>query len=231
LNILPLHLIKTFFLIYGNKKLLFNHLKIFGMKTKSIQKQQVSVESQNELFNQYVNPYLDFIYWICIRYTICGYYIDDNYNEVQLLLYKYIHTYNPERPLKTWLYAVVSRAVREMSRRHSVMASEKCEFDFSNFADPDSWYYDVESSRKADYLTNYRLLFSDDVLWALEQLNPIFRETLLLSLAGYTMREIASISYRAGNLEHLNEDTVKSRLFLARKYMKRLIDRYGRRRV
>jgi DNA-directed RNA polymerase specialized sigma24 family protein len=98
------------------------------------------------------------------------------------------------------------------------------------FTDSGSWYYDVEGSRKADYLTNYRLLFSDDVLWALEQLNPIFRETLLLTLAGYTTRETAHISYQAGSLKHLNEETVRSRLHLARKQMRRLIDESGNRR-
>lgn len=141
---------------------------------------------------------------------------------------KYIHTYNPERgPVKTWLYAVASRAVRTLnaSRRQGLVY----EYDLSRIAD-DFYYYDVETSSKADYLTNYRLFFSDDILWALDQLNAVYRETLLLFLSGYKMREIAHISYCAGSLESKNIETVKSRLRLARKQMRRMIDKGGNRR-
>jgi DNA-directed RNA polymerase specialized sigma24 family protein len=44
------------------------------------------------------------------------------------------------------------------------------------------------------------------------------------------MREIVDISYSTGNLESKNIETVKSRLHLARKQMRRMIDENGNRR-
>jgi DNA-directed RNA polymerase specialized sigma24 family protein len=123
---------------------------------------------------------------------------------------------------------VASRAVRYLdTRRRQEPVSE---YDLSQISN-DFYYYDVELSGKADYLANYRLLFNDDILWALDSLNPGYRETLLLYLSGYKMREIADISYRCGSLPSRSEDTVKSRLYLARKQMQRLIDKGGKRRV
>ena len=202
------------------------------MKAIQVQTQNVSVHETSSLLNQqlyeqYVSPYTRLIYWICIKHSVCRYYIEDNYQEALTVLYKYIHTYDPERgEIKPWLCTIVSRLVRKQNRTHCNTIND---YDLSQIAD-DYCYYDVESSRRSDYLTNYRLLFSDDILAALEQLNPVYREALLLYLSGYKMREIADISYMAGNLESRNTETVKSRLHMARKHMRRMIDEHGNRR-
>jgi DNA-directed RNA polymerase specialized sigma24 family protein len=72
--------------------------------------------------------------------------------------------------------------------------------------------------------------YSDDILEALNRLKPIYREALLLQQAGYRLNEIMEISFRNGNLKTRNIETVKSRLFLAKQQMRRLIDRNGERR-
>lgn len=79
-------------------------------------------------------------------------------------------------------------------------------------------------------LTNYRQFYNDDVLRALDRLNPIFREALMLQQAGYKLEEIMEITYRNGTLKTRNIETVKSRLFLAKKRMRQLIDRDGNKR-
>lgn len=205
------------------------------MKIKSIQKQKSLVESQvvsisfekrNELFEIYVKPYMNFIYWLVIKYTSHRFYIDEFYNEVLLIFYKHIHTYDPNRRIQTWLHVIVSRAVGRLNRRYSNTLSE---YDLSQIAD-DYYYYDIEPSRKVDYLTNYRLLFNDDILWALNKLSSVQRETLLLHLSGYSDNEIVNISFKSGTLKNKHTETVKSRLFIARKHMRRMIDENGNRR-
>jgi DNA-directed RNA polymerase specialized sigma24 family protein len=78
---------------------------------------------------------------------------------------------------------------------------------------------------------NYRSLYGDDVLTALESLKPIYREALLLQQAGYKLSEIMEISYHNGNLKTKNIETVKSRLFLAKQQMRQLINRDGEKRT
>jgi RNA polymerase sigma factor (sigma-70 family) len=208
------------------------------MKTIPVQTQIVSADTTTDFFNRYelykkyVIPYSRLIYWMCIKHSSSRYYLKDNYQEVLAVLFNGIHTYNPERgDIKTWLCAVAKHTVWDLNEKyckysHCNTANEP---DLSQIAD-DYCYYDVENSSKCDYLINYRLLFSDDILDALEQLSPILRETLLLYLSGYKLREIADISYKSGNLKIKNIETVKSRLYYARNQMRRLIDEHGNRR-
>ena len=76
-------------------------------------------------------------------------------------------------------------------------------------------------------MDNYRQYYNDDILKALEQLAPIHREALLLQQAGYKMEEIVEISFQNGNLKTKNMDTIKSRIFLAKKQMRNLLTRDG----
>jgi RNA polymerase sigma factor (sigma-70 family) len=169
---------------------------------------------------------------MCIKYSAYRYHIEDNYQEVLAELYKCIHTYTPERgSIKSWLCTIAKYTVLDKDRKHCRHSHSNTafEYDFSQVAD-DYSYYDVASSRKADYLTNYKLLFSDEILDALDALEYIHREALLLHLAGYKLREIADISYRSGNLKNRSTYTIGSRLFKAKQQMRRLIDEHGNRR-
>ena len=76
-------------------------------------------------------------------------------------------------------------------------------------------------------LDNYRQYYNDDILEALDQLAPIHKEALLLQQAGYKLEEIVEISFQNGNLKSKNMDTIKSRIFLAKKQMRTLITRDG----
>lgn len=68
------------------------------MKTIPVKNQSVSADAtvsfanQYELYRQYVIPYSNMVYWICIKYSACRYDIEDNYQNVSILLYK-IHPY------------------------------------------------------------------------------------------------------------------------------------------
>lgn len=79
-------------------------------------------------------------------------------------------------------------------------------------------------------LDNYRELFSDDVLSALESLKPTYREALILQLAGYKLEEITKILHEKGSLKSANVETTKSRIFLAKKQLRELLTRDGKRK-
>lgn len=77
-------------------------------------------------------------------------------------------------------------------------------------------------------IDNYRELYNDDILNALDQLKPQYRRALLYQQAGYRLKEIAEIEYRNGALESRNIETIKSRLFLARQTLQQLLTRDGK---
>ena len=74
---------------------------------------------------------------------------------------------------------------------------------------------------------NWRQFYNDDIIQALDSLNPIHRDALILQEAGYSLKEIAEIEYKKGRLESRNIDTVKSRLFLARRTLMKKLNRNG----
>ena len=79
-------------------------------------------------------------------------------------------------------------------------------------------------------MENYREFYNDDILSALDSLKPIYREALLLQQAGYKLEEIVEISYRNGNMKSRSLDTMKSRIFLAKQQMRKLITPDGEKR-
>ena len=52
----------------------------------------------------------------------------------------------------------------------------------------------------------------------------------LLQQAGYKLEEIVEISYRNGNMKSRSLDTMKSRIFLAKQQMRKLITPDGEKR-
>ena len=156
-------------------------------------------------------------------------YIDDNYVEALVNYYNYIDTYDPCRPLATWLHIVCKRFVHnlEMRRSKETKSTDDVEIDNS----PELSYNPQDISENVLGVDNWRELYDDDILWALETLKPIYREAFILQQAGYKLNEIVEISYQNGNLRSRNIDTIKSRLFLARLQLQALLTRDGKRRV
>lgn len=163
------------------------------------------------------------IYSICIKYTFEDSDIEDNYSEVLVNFFRYIESYNPQRQLKSWIYAVAQRHVFDLNKRNSLMKVSD-NVDVVNLPDmEDSGHV----SGNCLGMDNYRQYYNDDILEALDQLAPIHKEALLLQQAGYKLEEIVEISFQNGNLKSKNMDTIKSRIFLAKKQMRTLITRDG----
>lgn len=185
------------------------------------------IELRTELFNRYILPNRNLVYRLCIRYTFLQENIADNYSEALVNFFRYITTYDPQRSLLNWIHIVTKRFVMEQNRRHGRLpVSENVDISklASSLSDED------ETHSNAMGMDNYREFYNDDILAALDQLKPIYREALLLQQAGYKLEEIVEISYRNGNMKSRSMDTMKSRIFLAKQQMRKLITPDGEKR-
>ena len=63
-------------------------------------------------------PHKNLIYSICIKYTFNQEDIEDNYIEALANFFKYMDSYDPARPVKTWIYAVTKRLVADLNTRN-----------------------------------------------------------------------------------------------------------------
>ena len=197
--------------------------------------QLISEEVANKrkaLFDKYVTPYHRMIYKLCMRYSFQSSNVEDNYVEVLTNLYKYIETYNPEKPIKTWLHIVTKRCVYDLDQRRKKQQDlRNDDNDIELITNMDELADNGQISENVMGIDNYEELYNDDILAALKQLKPTYRRALIYQQAGYKLKEIAEIEYQNGALESRNIDTIKSRLFLARQQLQQLLTRDGKRRT
>lgn len=179
---------------------------------------------KNELFKKYVIPHLNMIYKLVITYSMKKAYIQDNYVECLNNYYNYIETYDPNKDIRTWLHIVCKRFVKALELKRSKGAQES---DLEEAPNEDLLYDPNKITDNMMGVDNWREMYSDEVLDALNKIGPIYREALLLQMAGYSLKEIAEISYKNGNLKTCNVDTIKSRLFLAKKGLRKILSQYG----
>lgn len=185
------------------------------------------IERRTELFNRYILPNRNLVYRLCIRYTFLQENIADNYSEVLVNFFKYITTYDPQRCILNWIHIVTKRFVMEQNRRHGRLPVAE---NINVYALASSLSDEDDTHGNAMGMENYREFYNDDILNALDQLKPIYREALLLQQAGYKLEEIVEISYRNGNMKSRSMDTMKSRIFLAKQQMRKLITPDGEKR-
>ncbi len=188
-----------------------------------------SAKRRAELLQKYVMPHKNLIYSICIKYTYNQENVEDNYLEALVNFFKYMDSYDPARPVKTWIYAVTKRLVADLNNRNKTRMPANDNIDISELRS--ALLDDDEPSENCMGMDNYHELYSDEVLWALDQLKPIYREALLLQQAGYKIGEIMEITYENGTLQTKNIETVKSRLFLAKSQLRKLLTRDGKKRM
>lgn len=181
---------------------------------------------KHALFNQYVTPHLNMIYKLVIQYSMNKSYVDDNYSECLINYYNYIDTYDPSRPIRTWLHIVCKRFVHNLEMRR--VKSTQATTDDVSIENSEEVAYDPSAvSENVLSVENWRTMYNDDILFAIESLKPIYKEAFILQQAGYKLHEIVEISYQNGNLKSRNIDTIKSRLFLARQQLQTLLTRNG----
>ena len=168
------------------------------------------------------------VYKLCINYTYNSSNVEENYTEVLVNFYRRIETYDPERPITTWLHIVTKRQVAEIERRRKRQDNKDYDQDIESFAES---LPEDDCCGNVMGIENYSELYNDDILHALKNMKSIHRDALLLQEAGYSLKEIAEIEFEKGTLKSNNIETIKSRLYLARQYMKNHITRDGKRKA
>lgn len=172
-------------------------------------------------------PHKGMIYDISIKFTREQRHIEDNYSDALVAMFRYIETYNPQRDIKSWIYAVATRLIFDANTRNGRIA-------INHHINVDQVVDDMvgdDSGCNCMGLENYREHYNDDILQALDTLSPIHKEALLLQQAGYKVEEIAEITFQNGTLRSKSTETIKSRLYLAKQGMQRLINNKGEKRV
>lgn len=196
--------------------------------TRTLSEEELKdIAHRTELFNRYILPNRNLVYRLCIRYTFAQEDIADNYSEVLVNFFRYITTYDPERCILNWIHIVTKRFVAEQNRRHGRMPVSE---NVNVYSLASSLSDEDDAHGNAMGMENYREHYNDDILDALDSLKPIYREALLLQQAGYKLEEIVEISHRNGNLKSRSLDTMKSRIFLAKQQMRKLITPDGEKR-
>ena len=173
---------------------------------------------KRELFDKYVMPHYDFVRKLCERYTASRNDVDDLFNDVLLNLYKYIETYDASRDLKNWLHVVTKRYVFARNRKNFKITG--FELDIENVSYEELGYEEMTCSYGKG-------LYGDDLLAALGLMPEIHRKAFEMQMSGYSLKEIAKILNESGELESKNINTVKTRVFNARKFLREHVDREG----
>lgn len=190
-----------------------------------------SIEKRTQLFYKYVYPYKNLIFHICIKHTASYEDVRDNYNEVLVNFYKYVDTYDTSKSIKTWIYAVTVRLVYDLETRRKRFQRTGDVGDISVEQIVSDELLDEDGpSANAMTLENYQELYSDEVLYALDRIRPMYREPFLLQVAGYRLDEITEILHQQGSMKNANIETTKSRIFLAKKRLRELLTRDGKRK-
>lgn len=177
-------------------------------------------DKKRELFDKYVMPNYDFVKKLCERYTASSQDVDENFNDVLLNLYMYIETYDDSRDLKNWLHIVTKRYVFSVNKRRL----KHCNF-----------LQDIEAVRGNGSDCEYKPCemsycdsgYNDGLSIALELMPQIHRKAFEMQMSGYSLKEIAKILNESGELESKNINTVKTRVFNARKFLREHVDREG----
>ena len=151
-------------------------------KSKKNKDQNASVERRTELFKQLIEPNVNLVFRLSIRFTNNPQDIEENYSECLTNLFRYIHTYNPEKSLANWIFICCKRLIYDLNRKRGAWKTtdDLCPDDIiSHYSESNS-----EASGNCMGLHNFAEYFTDDVLKALTRLKPIYREARLLQQEG-----------------------------------------------
>lgn len=185
------------------------------------------IQKRTELFNKYIMPYLNMIYKLCKNYSNCSQNVEENYSDVLINFYRRIETYDPSRPIRTWIHICVKRQVWASERHRSAHYNKDYDHDIEDYEE--ELIDDEHVSNCVLGVDNWREYYNSDIIYILDSMNPLHRDALILQEAGYSLKEIANIEYQRGNMKSPNIETIKSRLRVARIYLKNNLTRNGQR--
>lgn len=192
-----------------------------------IERDPAVIARRTALFNKYIIPFVNMIYKLCKDYSWDPRNVPENYSEVMVNFYRRIETYDTSRPIRAWIHTCVKHQVWACEKQRQIHNNKDYDNDIEDYEE--ELLSDDHISGNALGVDNWRELYNQDIVEVLDELKPRYRDALILQEAGYSLREIAQIEYEKGSLRTPNIDTIKSRLRLARQYLKDNIDRDGQR--
>lgn len=147
--------------------------------------------NNNKLFELYIVPNLGEIKSLTRYYTLKPDDVNDNYQEILLELFKYIHTYNNTKSLKTWLHIAVKRYCLNHYRKNTITLEKTNEKVLLIADDCQEYDYDKE-------------LF-------VNILNPTEKRVLYYLMQGYGKTEICKVLHLTECIctKHINEIRLK----------------------
>lgn len=186
--------------------------------------QELTREQREQKFNELIGPHHEFIRKLVAYYSDHSQNVDENFNTVLFDFYRYIHTYNGGRPLKTWIHSVVKNNVWTINKERAKEAARIADAEFNP----------VEKSKKPDNFIDLEngLLsmadkLSDEVYNALLSLPPLLLSVFVLQIQGYSIDEITNIEYSRGHISRRSSDIIKNRIFFARKKLREKLISHG----
>lgn len=201
------------------------------MMEEKAKKAKHDPNENHALFRKYVIPNLDEIRSLVFFYSANKQEVDANYNFVLTEMYKYVHTYDTSKPLKTWIHIVAKRGTQLQNKKQSEENAHRhgipMDYDYENGEDDEVLRCGGCSEMLSGSLIDN---LSDKVFSALRRTSPQLLSAFLLYFKGHSYKEIVDIEYNRGYIDHNGQDAVKaiqSRIYMAKKEIKKLLNEYG----
>ena len=178
------------------------------METKVVERELVQRAQNGDqaAFVELIRMHKDTVFNLCLRMTSNYHDAEDAYSVAVASAYKYLQSFRGGSSFKTWFTKIALNATKKQGQKIQKRA-EHIQLDSEAGANAQAAGSDLGT----------RVAVVDQVQAALQQLNPAFREVLVLrEISGYTYEEIAS-------KQRIPVATVKSRLNRARRQMKELL--------
>ena len=186
-----------------------------------IQKEAIQDDERKKLFNKLIIPNFDKIKSLVKHYSNHQSDVESHYSYVIEQMFRYVHTYNPDQSLDTWIHIVTKRACFNQNKKR---ASDDSHYTSEELKlDECGGYSEMEIGSLVDNI-------SDDVYVALMQIPPIKLSAFLLKAQGYTIKEITEIEYSRGHLmrqPQQSEEIIKSRIYFCRKQLQIILKQHG----
>lgn len=184
---------------------------------------KVISDSDKELFERYIVPHLEVIKNLVIHYTNNYQDVDDNYQYVLSEFAKSIGTYNPEKPLNTWIHICVRRGCERQNYKASQRSKRRTGLTLEAVT------VAGKGPSVLDEYSAFSLMdsLSDELYNALMQIPPHKLSPFLLQAQGLKIEEITKIEVERGHLSKYSEYTIKGRIFWTKKTLKGIMSKYG----
>ena len=191
---------------------------------EKVNKQGLTKEQRDLRFVELIEPHYEFIRSLVSYYTDHPQNVDENYNTLLFDFYRYIHTYNGNKPLKTWIHSVVKNNVRTINKERSKEAAKIADVEFVSIDKAKGPDNTIDLGQGLRTLADF---ISDEVYSALLSLQPLRLSAFVLQIQGYSIDEITKIEYERGHLSKRSNDIIKNRIFWARKDLKEILINHG----